>query len=137
MFFFFFSSRRRHTRYWRDWSSDVCSSDLAATATASAGRRWWREDALRRGFGVGRSERMAVALAEDLAFHAAVAQLEPAGTRVKVSYRPHPAVPHDSLEGNPGGLVPANGSGAGDLHERLDERLFLPRARCAHGPDVP
>src|SRR3712207_8010900 len=25
---FFFSSRRRHTRYWRDWSS-VCSSDLA------------------------------------------------------------------------------------------------------------
>src|SRR3712207_6885867 len=26
----FFSSRRRHTRYWRDWSSDVCSSDLPA-----------------------------------------------------------------------------------------------------------
>src|SRR3712207_2993938 len=24
----FFSSRRLHTRYWRDWSSDVCSSDL-------------------------------------------------------------------------------------------------------------
>src|SRR3712207_5794128 len=30
MYFFFFSSRRRHTRYWRDWSSDVCSSDLPA-----------------------------------------------------------------------------------------------------------
>src|SRR3712207_786308 len=29
--FFFFSSRRRHTRYWRDWSSDVCSSDLAVS----------------------------------------------------------------------------------------------------------
>src|SRR3712207_8998045 len=28
MLFVFFSSRRRHTRYWRDWSSDVCSSDL-------------------------------------------------------------------------------------------------------------
>src|SRR5437899_4163596 len=27
-FFFFFSSRRRHTRCLRDWSSDVCSSDL-------------------------------------------------------------------------------------------------------------
>src|SRR5215510_2896387 len=27
---FFFSSRRRHTRWPRDWSSDVCSSDLAA-----------------------------------------------------------------------------------------------------------
>src|SRR2546422_6140062 len=29
LFFFFFSSRRRHTRCSRDWSSDVCSSDLA------------------------------------------------------------------------------------------------------------
>src|SRR5690349_22546090 len=29
LFFFFFSSRRRHTRSLRDWSSDVCSSDLA------------------------------------------------------------------------------------------------------------
>src|ERR1035437_4946666 len=28
MFCVFFSSRRRHTRYWRDWSADVCSSDL-------------------------------------------------------------------------------------------------------------
>src|SRR5690606_31042096 len=28
LFFFFFSSRRRHTRFSRDWSSDVCSSDL-------------------------------------------------------------------------------------------------------------
>src|SRR5438874_9945179 len=30
LFFFFFSSRRRHTRSLRDWSSDVCSSDLVA-----------------------------------------------------------------------------------------------------------
>src|SRR5215213_2855327 len=30
VFFFFFSSRRRHTRLVSDWSSDVCSSDLAA-----------------------------------------------------------------------------------------------------------
>src|SRR5690349_23168209 len=29
-FIFFFSSRRRHTRSLRDWSSDVCSSDLQA-----------------------------------------------------------------------------------------------------------
>src|SRR5207253_7546471 len=29
IWFFFFSSRRRHTRWPRDWSSDVCSSDLA------------------------------------------------------------------------------------------------------------
>src|SRR5206468_4703224 len=31
-FFFFFSSRRRHTRSDRDWSSDVCSSDLQLVA---------------------------------------------------------------------------------------------------------
>src|SRR5690606_40944316 len=31
-FCFFFSSRRRHTRFSRDWSSDVCSSDLATEA---------------------------------------------------------------------------------------------------------
>src|SRR5688500_20019826 len=29
LLFFFFSSRRRHTRLQGDWSSDVCSSDLA------------------------------------------------------------------------------------------------------------
>src|SRR5690554_6961477 len=39
-FFFFFSSRRRHTRCGRDWSSDVCSSDL---------RRCCPADRLRQG----------------------------------------------------------------------------------------
>src|SRR3712207_8787585 len=47
IYFFFFSSRRRHTRYWRDWSSDVCSSDLtfdngrthAVTVTLLSGSR--------------------------------------------------------------------------------------------------
>src|SRR2546427_9102076 len=33
---FFFSSRRRHTRFDCDWSSDVCSSDLAAPPIPSA-----------------------------------------------------------------------------------------------------
>src|SRR5947209_18245987 len=44
----FFSSRRRHTRYWRDWSSDVCSSDLpraAADLPASDSTRWRRHPA--------------------------------------------------------------------------------------------
>src|SRR2546422_7159801 len=31
--YFFFSSRRRHTRCSRDWSSDVCSSDLGPSAS--------------------------------------------------------------------------------------------------------
>src|SRR2546429_7105588 len=36
-FFFFFSSRRRHTRCSRDWSSDVCSSDLHLKVTGEIG----------------------------------------------------------------------------------------------------
>src|SRR5207253_6919228 len=42
-YFFFFSSRRRHTRWPRDWSSDVCSSDLRrqlqSLGWAGGGRR--------------------------------------------------------------------------------------------------
>src|SRR5438477_6842997 len=45
---FFFSSRRRHTRLTCDWSSDVCSSDLAALALA-------RRAVLRRGGAVADS----------------------------------------------------------------------------------
>src|SRR5689334_20022905 len=37
VWFFFFSSRRRHTRWNCDWSSDVCSSDLAGNAVSQAG----------------------------------------------------------------------------------------------------
>src|SRR5206468_4773503 len=40
---FFFSSRRRHTRSDRDWSSDVCSSDLS-----DSGRKWLEELAVSR-----------------------------------------------------------------------------------------
>src|SRR2546430_11861918 len=44
---FFFSSRRRHTRFDCDWSSDVCSSDLAEkrsmTITVPRPRLNWRE----------------------------------------------------------------------------------------------
>src|SRR6267154_5568161 len=35
---FFFSSRRRHTRWTGDWSSDVCSSDLARSMSAVSAR---------------------------------------------------------------------------------------------------
>src|SRR5256884_1756921 len=51
-YFFFFSSRRRHTRCSRDWSSDVCSSDLSwtrrslapsgrASSSRTGPRVWW------------------------------------------------------------------------------------------------
>src|SRR5690625_3441124 len=38
-FLFFFSCRRRHTRWPRDWSSDVCSSDLRARADEQTARQ--------------------------------------------------------------------------------------------------
>src|SRR5215469_9004639 len=46
IFFFFFSSRRRHTSSLRDWSSDVCSSDLEIGTRAAEGHigpvnRWF------------------------------------------------------------------------------------------------
>src|SRR5256886_5186339 len=55
LFFFFFSSRRRHTRFDCDWSSDVCSSDLALGGARSGGRpgRVGR----RRGGAAGRCQR--------------------------------------------------------------------------------
>src|SRR5206468_6143207 len=40
LFLFFFSSRRRHTRSDRDWSSDVCSSDLGLLMYIHGG--YWR-----------------------------------------------------------------------------------------------
>src|SRR5690606_41031243 len=44
-FFFFFSSRRRHTRFSRDWSSDVCSSDLFGGMTVDS-KPFARKDSL-------------------------------------------------------------------------------------------
>src|SRR5436305_5792689 len=42
---FFFSSRRRHTRCGRDWSSDVCSSDLTYRSVISDGTNYWASGA--------------------------------------------------------------------------------------------
>src|SRR2546426_2170840 len=42
--FFFFSSRRRHTRLQGDWSSDVCSSDLAIGSRARRQAELTRKD---------------------------------------------------------------------------------------------
>src|SRR5207245_4648422 len=42
---FFFSSRRRHTRCYRDWSSDVCSSDLYGSAAPGAEEPYFRSGA--------------------------------------------------------------------------------------------
>src|SRR5699024_11599260 len=47
--FFFFSSRRRHTRSKRDWSSDVCSSDLGFLITTHLLESLEREGRIRFG----------------------------------------------------------------------------------------
>src|SRR5215204_6815375 len=54
--FFFFSSRRRHTRSLCDWSSDVCSSDLAARRRQARGGPP-APDAVRRPHEAGRAAR--------------------------------------------------------------------------------
>src|SRR6266567_4739593 len=53
-FFFFFSSRRRHTRFDCDWSSDVCSSDLAVEGCT--GWRYVVEELERAGIGAQLAE---------------------------------------------------------------------------------
>src|SRR5215510_15840446 len=45
--FFFFSSRRRHTRWPRDWSSDVCSSDLVEAGGRDCAQGTLAEGAVR------------------------------------------------------------------------------------------
>src|SRR5439155_6750971 len=50
---FFFSSRRRHTRWPRDWSSDVCSSDLTHPRDADTG--WRRARRCRSGRAAARA----------------------------------------------------------------------------------
>src|SRR6266436_989717 len=52
LFFFFFSSRRRHTRCSRDWSSDVCSSDLAENGVDEPGPNGERQSGESHAWGV-------------------------------------------------------------------------------------
>src|SRR5207249_7396884 len=102
---FFFSSRRRHTRSKRDWSSDVCSSDLRPRGCAGclrAGRRArapQHPGALRSGNCArpaqspgrryadvsplaGGRRRVIRVVVDDLAFLAATAVVRPATTRL-------------------------------------------------------
>src|SRR5206468_6729639 len=63
LFFFFFSSRRRHTRSDRDWSSDVCSSDLVVVLFHAS----LRSNVLRLREQVGRATRHTMQTAGDVA----------------------------------------------------------------------
>src|SRR5690606_28654921 len=82
--FFFFSSRRRHTSFSRDWSSDVCSSDLSAVE-ATGGRRRAARPLSGSARDAGRLRRIAVATTVPAASGAALAPApgypEPPATR--------------------------------------------------------
>src|SRR5260221_12313598 len=58
MFIFLFSSRRRHTRSLCDWSSDVCSSDLALAAATNILRRAPEGSGVGRALGTAVEERL-------------------------------------------------------------------------------
>src|SRR3712207_8399760 len=67
LYFFFFSSRRRHTRYWRDWSSDVCSSDLAGPPAEGRVQELVQLTAPSRGARVGGPVTLSAEVSDDLA----------------------------------------------------------------------
>src|SRR5690606_40312341 len=64
-FSFFFSSRRRHTRFSRDWSSDVCSSDLSLSASARRALMRAYQQALKEDAGAVSARHMLLGLAAD------------------------------------------------------------------------
>src|SRR3989449_8137830 len=90
--FFFFSSRRRHTRCSRDWSSDVCSSDLGYLRTV--GTVW--------GLGAGVSVRGSLNVVPS-SLEAVYGSRTPAGLAIYIRLRP--AGPRESgmmMPGMPG-----------------------------------
>src|SRR2546426_8252321 len=97
MFFFFFSSRRRHTRLQGDWSSDVCSSDVALEPHTETLRLRGR---ILRDAGRYQAAEVAYEGAAQAAEHAeqrAAAEREIAATRRYAFYAPR----------RPDGLTPA------------------------------
>src|SRR5215510_240221 len=78
MCFFFFSSRRRHTRWPRDWSSDVCSSDLLSEVRRCLQQKtpmtlmllhFGKASALVKEIGEGQVEHMMQQIGQALASH--------------------------------------------------------------------
>src|SRR5690606_8447896 len=64
--FFFFSSRRRHTRFSRDWSSDVCSSDCLANYIGNPFEKYRLIDLQFEGIEGGMVDRLSLARRQNL-----------------------------------------------------------------------
>src|SRR5205809_3087385 len=100
MFFFFFSSRRRHTRCSRDWSSDVCSSDLLEYELFEDVRRRVAAEAgplLTTARALARLD-VVLGLAEVAHFRGHVRPVVDAGDRIEIVDGRHPVLEARSTE---------------------------------------
>src|SRR3712207_499742 len=119
--FFLFPSRRRHTRYWRDWSSDLFSSDLAQDARLERQgprrRRVRSLDILRAPSARARGDR---GLEDQVYRPEPAAEVSRGRVREAGPVRPLPRLDRAA----PGG--PARGRGAlpGDEEDRADRREY-------------
>src|SRR6266516_5354082 len=95
LYLFFFSSRRRHTRSYVDWSSDVCSSDLAERLSSCADASF---DGVTCQLGLMDIGDLAAAV------HAVARVLRPAGWFVLVIGHPCFLAPGASTAEGPGGV---------------------------------
>src|SRR5207253_3342455 len=64
--FFFFSSRRRHTRWPRDWSSDVCSSDLGIQVPNREREIIWLREVVESTEFIGNKSKLTLAMGKDI-----------------------------------------------------------------------
>src|SRR5256884_1399514 len=124
---FFFSSRRRHTRCSRDWSSDVCSSDLSCRHT-NAQRRTGPGPSIPTAGGVPRALVSGAAAQAILHECLAVGALQALAPGVRAAAL-HLLLLHAALRGGRAGLTRGRGSGAGG-----GGRALLGQAALQEGP---
>src|SRR5690606_6549843 len=109
---FFFSSGRRHTRFSRDWSSDVCSSDLPVETEGDLDRRTPLPEMGGRGVFVREVERRLIEGSADLAVHSLKDLPTAAAPGLVVAAVPERGDPRDALVTREGLDLDALPSGA-------------------------
>src|SRR5687768_13500773 len=119
-FFFFFSSRRRHTRCSRDWSSDVCSSDLFN----DRGLRWMAKDLeSKRGVCPSCGSRDVPLLDRDQLFWLCERYFV-RGSIIRADYGGAPAIAFNDVQAGSLSLSPALASDVALLQDRLGIGFF-------------